>query len=54
MGAQRIAVDTLETAWIQVFVDDRQRNLFADVRICANDKNDALLVDLPAFQLMGW
>jgi Ribonuclease G/E len=26
-GAQRIAVDTLETAWIEVLVDDRQRNL---------------------------
>jgi len=52
-GAQRIAVDTLETAWIQVLADDRQRNLLAVVQVCANDKNDALLVNLLAFQLMG-
>ncbi len=52
-GAQRIAVDTFETTWIQVLADDRQRNFFAAVRVCANDKSDALLVDFPAFQLMG-
>ncbi len=52
-GAQHIAVDTLETTWIQVLADDRQRNLLAAVRVCTNDKSDALLVDLPAFQLMG-
>jgi len=52
-STQRIAVDTLETAWIQVLADDRQRNLLATVRVCANDKSDVLLVDLPAFQLMG-
>jgi hypothetical protein len=38
---------------IQVLADDRQWNLLAVVRVCANDKSDALLVDLPAFQLMG-
>ncbi len=48
MGAHRIAIDTLETAWIQMLADDRQRNLLAVVRICANDKSDALLVDLSA------
>ncbi len=52
-GTQHIAVDTLETAWIQVLADDRQWNLLAVVRVCANDKNDAFLVDLSAFQLMG-
>ncbi len=52
-GAQRIAIDTLETAWIQVLTDDRQQNLLATVRVCANDKSDVLLVDLLAFQLMG-
>jgi hypothetical protein len=52
-GTQRIAVDTLETVWIQVLANDRQRNLLAVVRVCANDKSDALLIDLPAFQLMG-
>jgi len=52
-GAQRIALDTLETTWIQVLVDDRQRNLLVVVRVCANDKSDVLLVDLSAFQLMG-
>ncbi len=52
-GAQHIAVDTLETTWIQVLADDYQWNLLAAVRVCANDKSDALLVDLPAFQLMG-
>jgi hypothetical protein len=52
-GAQRIAVDTLETTWIQVLANDRQWNLLAAVRVCANDKSDALLVDLSAFQLMG-
>jgi len=52
-GVQRIAVDTLETTWIQVLADDRQRNLLAVVRVCANDKSDALLVDLSTFQLMG-
>ncbi len=52
-GAQRIAVNTLETAWIQVLADDRQRNLLAAVQVCANDKSAALLIDLPAFQLMG-
>jgi len=53
MGVQRIAVDTLETTWIQMLADDRQQNLLAVVQVCANDKSDALLVDLPAFQLMG-
>jgi len=48
-SAQCIAVDTLETAWIQMFADDRQRNLLAVVRVCTNDKSDALLVDLLAF-----
>ncbi len=52
-SAQRIAVDTLETAWIQVLVDDCQQNLLATIRVCANDKSYALLVDLLAFQLMG-
>ncbi|CAM6022464.1 unnamed protein product [Sphagnum balticum] len=36
-----------------MLADDRQRNLLAAVRVCANDKSDALLVDLLAFQLMG-
>jgi len=36
-----------------VFADDRQRNLLAVVRVCANEKSDAFLVDLLAFQLMG-
>ncbi len=40
--------------WIQVLADDRQRNRLAAVRVCANDKSDALLVDLSAFQLMGY
>ncbi len=48
-GAQRIAIDTLETTWIQVLADDRQRNLLVAVRVCTNDKSDTLLVDLPAF-----
>jgi len=48
-NAQRIVVDTLETTWIQVLADDHQWNLLANVRVCANDKNDVLLVDLPAF-----
>jgi hypothetical protein len=52
-GAQCITVDTLEIAWIQVFADDHQQNLLVAVRIYANDKSDALLIDLPAFQLMG-
>ncbi len=52
-GAQHIAVNTIETAWIQVLANDRQWNLLAAVRVCTNDKNDALLVDLLAFQLMG-
>ncbi len=52
-GAQCIAVDTFETVWIQVLADYRQWNLLATVRVCANDKSDTLLVDLPAFQLMG-
>jgi hypothetical protein len=42
-------VDTLEIAWIQVLTDDRQRNLLVVVQVYANDKSDALLVDLSAF-----
>ncbi len=53
-GTQRIAVDTLETTWIQVLADDREWNLLTIVRVCVNDKSDALLVDIPAFQLMGY
>ncbi len=49
MGAQHIVVDTLEIAWIQVLTDDRQRNLLVVVQVYANDKSDALLVDLSAF-----
>jgi hypothetical protein len=52
-SAQHIAVDTLETTWIQVLADDRQWNLLVIVRVCANDKSDARLIDLSAFQLMG-
>jgi len=52
-GAQHIAVDTFETTWIQVLANDHQRNLLVAIRVCVNDKSDALLVDLPAFQLMG-
>jgi hypothetical protein len=36
-----------------MLADDRQQNLLVVVQVCANDKSDALLVDLPAFQLMG-
>jgi len=52
-GAQRIAVDTLETTWIQVLTDDRQQNFLDVVQVCANDKSDARLIDLSTFQLMG-
>jgi hypothetical protein len=37
-----------------MLANDHQRNLLVAVRVCANDKSDALLVDLPAFQLMGY
>jgi hypothetical protein len=48
-GRPRITVDTLETLWIQVIADDRQRNLLVAIRVGANDKSDALLVDFLAF-----